>query len=161
MEQLATHVQTILCYGPDKDNPMGMLLHATGRALRLEISLSSELLVAPLILAEHVMHSWIKHVWVSTQECKVTLSTDFSDMPLQWQGDIELMHLFIKTGWKQLVLQVLNHCRMYLQVFLGSDIVTGVGSSIALPFWEQPHPAQSRFGWPKTNPPPTQSWTLW
>jgi len=32
-EQLNFHVQTLLRYGPDKTDPMGMLLHATGEAL--------------------------------------------------------------------------------------------------------------------------------
>jgi len=100
-------------------------------------------------------------VWVSTQESGVTVLMDFAEIPLQRHGDIELMWLFVKTGWKQLALQVLNHCRMYLQVFLISDIMTGTGSFIASQFWDQPQPVQSRFGWPKTNPPPISSWTLW
>jgi len=80
-EQLVTHVQTLLHYGPDKNNPTGMLLHTTGKALRLEIGLSRELLAAPLTLAEHITHSWIQHVWVSLQECEVMLSTDVADIP--------------------------------------------------------------------------------
>jgi len=95
------------------------------------------------------------------QECGVTLSTDFTDIPPQRHGDIEIMQLFAKNGWKQPALQVLNHCRMYLQVFLILDIVMGTGSFIAAQFWDRLQPAQSQFRWPKTNPPPISSWTLW
>jgi len=31
-----------------------------------------KLLAAPLVLAENVTTSWIKHMWVSTQEARVT-----------------------------------------------------------------------------------------
>jgi len=81
------------------------------------------------------MHSWIKNVWVSMQESEVTIFTDFEDIPLQWHGDIKLMWLFQKIGKKQPELQMLNHCRMYLQVFLLSDIVTGTGTTISSQFW--------------------------
>jgi len=77
---------------------MGMLIHATGEAMQLEIGFCGELLAAPLILTEHIMLSWIKHVWVSMQECGVTLSTDFAVILLQRHGNIKIMRLFIKTG---------------------------------------------------------------
>jgi len=129
--------------------------------MRLEIGFSRELLVAPLILAAHVTPSWIKHVWTSTLESGMIVTTDFTNIPPQRHGDIEIMRLFVKTGWKQPVLQMLNQCRMYLQVFLISDIVTGVGSSIASQFWDRLHLAGSKFGWPSTIRPPPQSWILW
>jgi len=120
-----------------------MLIHATGEVMQLEIGFSGELLAAPLILADNVMPSWIKHAWTSMQECGVTLSTDLSDIPPQRHGNIEIMQLFVKSGWKQPALQVLNHCQMYLQICLVSNIVTGTGSFIASQFWDQPQPMQS------------------
>jgi len=83
MEQIIAHIHTILRYRPDKDDPTGLLLHATGEAMRLELGCGGELLAAPLILAENVTNSWIKHMWMSTWECDITLSTDFVDIPLQ------------------------------------------------------------------------------
>jgi len=90
-EQCISHVNTILRYGPVKDNPTRFLLHATGEAMHLEMGYCGELLVAPLVLAANITQSWLKHVWVSTQELEVNVQTDFADIPLKRQGDIELM----------------------------------------------------------------------
>jgi len=129
-EQMAAHAYMILQYGPDREDPTSHLLHMTSEVMRLEMGYCSELLMAPLILAANVTNSWLKHMWTSTQDCQVTLMTDFADCPLQRQGDIELMRLFVQTGWKLLELTTLNQCRMFLQVFLLSDIVVGLGNYI-------------------------------
>jgi len=90
-EQLIMHVLTILRYGADKTDPTGLLLHATGEAMHLEVGHNGELLAAPLVLSENVTTSWIKHVWISMQEAEVTVSTDFMEVPPQQHGDMELM----------------------------------------------------------------------
>jgi len=54
MEQIIAHIHTILRYSPDKDDPTGLLLHAMGEAMQLELGYSSEMFMAPLILAENV-----------------------------------------------------------------------------------------------------------
>jgi len=56
-EQLIAHVHMILQYEPDKEDPTGMLLHATGKAMRLELGYSRELLAVLLTLAVHITHS--------------------------------------------------------------------------------------------------------
>jgi len=40
------------------------------------------------------------------------------------------MRIFVINRVKQLTLQMLNNCQMYLQVFLLLDIVTGAGNQI-------------------------------
>jgi len=47
-EQLIVHVITILCYGPDKNDPTGSLLHATGMSMQLKVGYNGELLAALL-----------------------------------------------------------------------------------------------------------------
>jgi len=111
-------VTTILCYGPDKDDLTGSLLHAMGEAMQLKVGYNRELLAAPLILSKNVTNSWIKHVWISTQEAAITISTDFLEIPPQRHGDTEIMRPFIQTGWKQLELQTLNQCQIFLKFFL-------------------------------------------
>jgi len=129
--------------------------------MRLKLGYGGKLLAAPLLLGANITNSWIKHVWQSTQESGVTISTDFADLPLQRHGDVKLMHLFVQNGWKQPALQNLNHCRMYLKVFRLSDIVTGSGESIAQQFWARPHPEDSIIQWPKTMAPILMAWNLW
>jgi len=152
-EQVIAHIQTILRYGPDKSDPTGHLLHTTAEAMRLEIGYAGELLTAPPCLAANITNSWIKHVWTSTQECGITLLTNFADIPLQRHGDIELMRLFIKNGWQQPELQTLNDCRMFLKVFLLSEIVCGTGTTIISQFWEHFQLAESLLQWPPTSKP--------
>jgi len=142
-------------------DPTGFLLHMTAQVMRLEVGFSGELLGAPLILQHHITTSWIKHVWVSTQECRVTLFMDFADYPPQRHGDIELMWLFIQSGLKQPELMMVNHYRMHLQVFLLSDIVLGSGEHILPQFWEHTHPADSSFDWPTTPQPSQAAWNTW
>jgi len=107
------------------------------------------------------MDSWIKHVWVSTQECGTTLLMDFADYPPQRSGDISLMQLFIKSSFKQPTLQVVNNCHLYLRIFLLSDIVTGSGNQILSQFWDQYFPATSPLEWPETPRPSPQAWSIW
>jgi len=83
MEQLLAHVIMVLCYGPDRQDPTGLLLHATGEAMRLKAGYNGKLLEIPSILEDNVMPSWIKHVWCSTQEAGITLSTDFAEVALR------------------------------------------------------------------------------
>jgi len=158
---MIAHMTTILCYGLDKQDPTGFLLHTTGKAMRLEVGYNGKLLAVPLILADNVTLSWIKHVWVSTQEAGITISTDFAEVHLQWQGDIELMRLFVQNGWKQPELHMLNHCRMFLQVFLLSDIVLGSGDTITPEYWDQTIPSISTLDWPRTHAPTKSAWALW
>jgi len=140
---------------------MGFLLHAMEEVMSLEIRYSGELMVAPLILANNVTHSWIKHVWITTQEYRVNLQTDIANINPQRQGDIKLMRLFVQMGWKQPELQMLNQCCMYLKVFHVSDIVIGSGTLIAVQYWDQTQPAESSMDWSQTSQPSAKSWLIW
>jgi len=160
--QIIAHVTMLLWYGPDVTDPTGSLLHVTGEAMRLKVGYIGELLAAPLILFENIANSWMKHVWISTQAAGITVLTAFLQILLQRHGDMEIMHLFVQSGWKQLELQILNQCRMFLKVFLLSKIVKGTGTYIASQFWDCPHPADSPYlSWPRTPTPAGSSWKLW
>jgi len=161
MEQLLAHMHTMLRYGQDRVDPTGFLLHATGEAMQLEMGYSGELMVVPLILANNITHSWIKHVWVTTQEHGINLQTDFADVPPQWQGDIKIMQLFVQNRQKQPELQILNQCCMYLRVFQVSDIVIGSGTLIATSCWNPTSPVESSMDWPQTSQPPATAWLTW
>ncbi len=160
-EQIIAHITTILRYGSHRDDLTGSLMHATAESMRLELGYNGELLAAPIMLAANVTTSWLKHVWLSTQEVAITLATDFAEVPSQRNGDIEIMRLFIRSGWRQPELYTLNQCRMFLRVFLLSDIVDGSGNTISTQFWDRPHPADSTFIWPVTPHPTSSSWELW
>jgi len=46
MAQMVAHAHAILWYSPDNDDPTGHLLHATGKAMRLEMQYGSKILMA-------------------------------------------------------------------------------------------------------------------
>jgi len=161
MEQLIAHTHTILQYGPTKSDPTGYLLHTTGEAMWLEVGYTGELLMAPLCLADNITNLWIKHVWISTQESRVTLLMDFTEISLHWHGDIELMQLFVQSGWQQPKLLVLNQCRMYLKVFMLSEIVCGARTAFVPQFWDHYLPSESTLEWPDTSPSPAHARALW
>jgi len=71
------------------------------------------------------------------------------------------MQLFIQHGWKQPKLKIPNQCRMYLKVFLLSDIVLSSGITISAQFCKQFHLANSPFDWPRTPIPTLHSWYVW
>jgi len=71
------------------------------------------------------------------------------------------MQLFVQFGIKQPELHSLNLCRMYLRVFLLSDIVSGAGDSVLPLFWDHPTPADSELQWPRSTPPSKQAWSQW
>jgi len=119
------------------------------------------LLAAPLILQNHVMVSWIKHVWVSTQESGITLLTNFADYPPQCQGNMELICLFLQSGIEQPILQLVNQCHMYLHMFLISDIVSGTGDYVLPQFWDHFLLAETHLEWPHTPSPSPHAWNMW
>jgi len=160
-KQLIAHVTTLLRYGPHPDDLTGSLLHATAESMRLETGYIGELLSVPLILADNVTNSWLKHVWQSTQAVAISISTDFAEIPIQRHGDQAIMRLFMRSGRKQPELHILNQCRMFLHVFLLSDIVDGSGNSILAQFWDRPRPMDSPHIWPPTPSPTSSSWDLW
>jgi len=151
-EQLIAHVTTLLRYGPHHDDLTSSLLHATAKSMCLEMGYNGELLTAPLSLVANVMSSWLKHVWQSTQEVAISISMDFAEIPPQRHGDLELMRLFVCSRWKQPELHTLNQCRMFLHVFLVSNIIEGLGTTIQAKFWDRPSPADFLFTFGRRRP---------
>jgi len=71
------------------------------------------------------------------------------------------MHLFVQNGIKQPELHTLNLCRVYLRVFLISDIVSGSREFVLPSFWDCPTPADSELQWPRSITPTKQAWLQW
>jgi len=83
------------------------------------------------------------------------------EIPLQWHRDVELMWLFVQSGWQQPKLLAINQCQMYLKVFLLSEIVCSKGIGIVPQFWDHYLPSESHLDWPDTSQPSLNSWAIW
>jgi len=69
--------------------------------------------------------------------------------------------MFLQHGIRPPILNALHRCRMYLKVFLLSDICKGSGNQVLPQFWDKPHLAESTFLWPKSIPPTESDWCNW
>eukprot|EP00565_Helicotheca_tamesis_P003433 CAMPEP_0185733360 /NCGR_PEP_ID=MMETSP1171-20130828/19255_1 /TAXON_ID=374046 /ORGANISM="Helicotheca tamensis, Strain CCMP826" /LENGTH=77 /DNA_ID=CAMNT_0028403073 /DNA_START=221 /DNA_END=451 /DNA_ORIENTATION=+ len=75
---------------------------------------------------------WTKHLWCRSWEAGTILQEDPPNLSLQHQNDAFIMLEFAKAGMKGERLDALNRCRMFLEVTILSDIVTGDGSQILM-----------------------------
>ena len=74
--------------------------------------------------------SWIKTLWKFSNEYNITILDRTTPYPLpQREGDVFLTEALENQGYSKKKLQILNSCRLYLQVMTLSDIMTGKGNS--------------------------------
>ena len=83
MEQMVARIHTLLKYSNQPPDLTGFLLQATGKAMRLEMGLTGQLFEAPLILADVLTDTWMKHIWMATQQANIHLMMDIPDFPHQ------------------------------------------------------------------------------
>jgi len=70
----------------------------------------------------------------------------------QQEKDIELMWVFIRAGYQNLELSVLNWYRLYLQVSYLSDICNALGGSN--PYQPNPQTSSAGISGPEYQKPP-------
>ena len=82
---------------------------------------------------------------------------------LQREGDITIMDMLIPSGHSKEVLEIMNACRLYLQVLYLSDIMTADGKT--LPSWvsrpPQNYSSRSRLKWLYQVRPDQEKWDIW
>jgi len=83
MEQTVTHIHTLLKFSNQPQDLTGFLLWATGEAMWLETGLTRQLFEAPLVLADTITDTWMKHTWIVTRQAKIHLTIDIPDFQLK------------------------------------------------------------------------------
>ena len=79
--------------------------------------------------------SWIKSLLRFAHEYGISIVDRITSFPLPKRvGDVFLMEAFEHQGYPKKQLQILNRCRIYLQVVMLSDIMTGNGDSFTMTF---------------------------
>ena len=102
--------------------------------------------------------SWIKSLWKFSSEYGITIIDRIHAYPqISRENDVFLMEAFEAQGFSPKVLQVLNRCRIYLQVFTLSDLMTCKGDTFTNTFLcQRDHQRRNNYHWP-FQPQPSQN----
>jgi len=96
----------------------------------MEVGVMGQVFEAPIALAPAITDSWIKECWLNMAHHDIHVKEDIPDFNMPQAGDGELMLAFMKAGFHNKDIAILNQCRMYCWVIFISDICTGAGEQV-------------------------------
>ena len=109
-------------------------------------------------------YSWLQQLWGAVSKYGIAMYKPNSSMKVPRKHDFALMDRVIQSKiFNRDEIMSINRCRLFLQVFYLSDIVTCNGEKIlpeALNGKFLLHP-QSRWKWPRQPRPPKKDWKMW
>jgi hypothetical protein len=130
--QGSSHVEDIL-HNLWKENITGHLITSNLEQLHIELGENVSILQSQITDFENQLHtnSWVRDTWKFMSQFGIHLEDNTSFITPLRHSDCTLMEKFKQNpdikGWQ---IRIINKCRLYLQVFLLSDIVTGDGKKI-------------------------------
>ena len=147
------------------DTQIGIMYRATLESMQLEVGSIHDVFSLPYpsycILATQ---SWLKVLWYCLHKYGITVKKQKKPFPLQRENDVSLMDELVNSKlFSHRDLREINNCRLYLQVFYLSDIVSGDGTKIMHHFANGYRtPARnSIWKWTRQSRPNESSWNLW
>ena len=105
--------------------------------------------------------SWIVALWTGLRTINGGLETNFWTQRKSRKYDKHLMNIFLSWHIQKKELQLLNMCRLYLQVLTLSDIVTYNGKKGQNEYMECTHTRRSMLKWPRQPMPPPKVINSW
>jgi hypothetical protein len=164
------HIQSMLfaeqClrYGSLPSDPTGILLRTVIQYMRLEMGVQK----SPFCYS---FEKWNKCVtpnqfipfWEYASAINLELHDGLPDTPIARKHDRFIMEVFAEAGFTSTQLRMLNLCRMYLRIYLLSDLTTGEGAHLDKQLLARRHPFEHHphIRWPRAHPPGNHCWTLW
>ncbi len=139
----------------------GSLLQSTCEAFRLESGLVGKIINFPECVYSYITPTWVSQMWEACRPHKIQVIGANMDLNLPRQADVELMRLFIHSGFRNTELTILNKCRMFLQVIFLSDICKASGTKLESHMWQHPVRHESPYKWPTITPPTLVEWRMW
>jgi len=161
MEQTMKHIHTMLKFGGNMMDMTGFLLQASCKAFQLKAGLSGPILDFPEAVYSYITPTWERQMWESCWLHQIQVLGENTDYTLPRQNDVELMRLFIRTGYWNTDLNMLDRCQMYLHVVFLSEVCEAMGQKMEQHLWKQLHITESAFHWPKVPKPTPMEWRLW
>jgi len=159
--QMTKHVHMVMEFGCQLSNISSSLLQASCKALWLESELSGSVLDFLDSVYTYVSPTWLTHTWESCHNACIQVLGDNTDQKPQKQKDVELMRLFIWMGYRNIELNMLNRCQLYLRVVYHLEICTSWGTHLKQYLWNQPTIAKSPYQWPVIPKPTATEWRVW
>jgi len=114
--------------------------------------------------ASWVDRTWVSSIWEFASRFKMKLDIENHWVPkVSWEKDVAIMDIALLHDFQGGQLQMINTCRMYLQVITLSDIATAKGDRILQVVMEGKRHDQrhSELLWPVISRPPERFWAQW
>jgi hypothetical protein len=131
------------------------LLVATAEQLLIETGLPGTLKDIPTSIVKHILpDSWWLQLLSYLQDHNIELDGPISTLGTQTSHDVFIMKAFIDHGFRKSELKMLNDTRLYLRVYVLSQITTMDGSQIEEWAWEAvpAHTDKTDIEWPRRQP---------
>jgi len=161
MEQTTKHLHTLMKFGRQLTDMTRSLLQASCEAFRLESGLSGTILELPECMYSYMTTTWVTQMWELCCTQNIQVIGEITDYPIPRWKDVELMRLFIWVGCRNMDLNMLNRCQLYLHVVFLSDICNVGETKLEQHLWNQLNVAESQYKWPKVPKPTPMEWRLW
>jgi hypothetical protein len=162
--QASLFIEQCLQFGSQKTDPTGLLLRTVIQHMKLELGVSG----CPLTYPFHLWRlcatpTQFFPYWEYASENSLILNDGLPNTPTARVNDQFLMETFSQNGFSATQLKMLNLCRLYLNIYLLSDITTGDGRYIdhELFLQKRPHMTHDKMPWQKSGTPSNHCWQLW
>jgi len=161
-EQLISHILTMLKYGNLTDDPTGSLIRTCGELFRLEVGVCGPLFLISPYFRVCTTDTWFAQCWFECIQRGIQIDDNIPDLSILRERDFPIMEVFLRSGYRNSELMILNRCRMHLHVIFLSDICNGQGTAIEPQFWKgQTQSDVHDYLWPRTHKPAPGEWALW
>ena len=161
--QLYQHILVLLRHG-HTDSLTGNLLRASIETLRLEIGSVRHPLTLPWQKwGSLATPTWLTSTWQMLSEQQLGVTDTTQHPPALRSNDKAIMDFFVPTLSDRGVLRILNHCRLYLEIFWLSEVLDAKGDRIDPSILNGAHSTtvHTRSTWPRQGKPSPAAWKVW
>jgi hypothetical protein len=142
---------------------IGVMFHIEYCWYQLYCGTSFAMLGQPSIPLPHEPIGWFTRLlsFLASTDLSIDLPPSLFRLPAPLRcGDSNLMEAFCSLNWTQNKLELLNYCRLFLQVEFLSELCSAEGNPLLATAWQgHPLPSHSTLLWPNQACP--SGWTLW
>ncbi len=158
VNQISLFLQHIRLY-----DSIGVMYHIGYCWYQLYCGTSFAALSNPSFALPHQPVGWFTRlrVFLASTNLSIDMPPALLRLPTPLRrGDSNLMEAFCGLNWTPRKIELLNYCRLFLQVEFLSELCSAEGNNLLAPAW-QGHalPSHSNLLWPNQARP--SGWTLW